>query len=187
VRNLGKSGLATLCAACAAAPGALLLLPDPGGALHAPLEVEGAASVLIFTTTDCPIANGYAPEIRSIAAAYAARGVAFWLVHVDPDASAEAARRHAAEYALPGTILLDRRHALVRELGVEVTPEACLLDAKGRVRYQGRIDDRYADFGKQRPEPTVHDLRAALDAVLAGGAVAEPRTRAVGCYVPEVP
>jgi hypothetical protein len=36
-----------------------------------------------------------------------------------------------------------------------------------------------------RPEPTRRDLEEALEAVLAGREVAEPVTRAVGCYIAE--
>jgi hypothetical protein len=53
------------------------------------------------------------------------------------------------------------------------------------VLYRGRIDDRVADFGKRRVEPTRRDLRLALDAILAGKPVPARRTKAVGCYIPE--
>ncbi|MCZ7644490.1 MAG: hypothetical protein M5U26_04270 [Planctomycetota bacterium] len=38
---------------------------------------------------------------------------------------------------------------------------------------------------KQRKEATRHDLREALDAVLAGKPVAEARTKAIGCFIPK--
>jgi hypothetical protein len=49
--------------------------------------------------------------------------------------------------------------------------------------YRGRIDNRVADFGSTRPEATVHDLKDALDAVLAGRPVAVPFTKSVGCAI----
>ena len=36
-----------------------------------PLEPRGVANVLFFIATDCPVSNGYAPEIQRICAAYA--------------------------------------------------------------------------------------------------------------------
>jgi hypothetical protein len=49
--------------------------------------------------------------------------------------------------------------------------------------YLGRIDDRFPDLGVRREEPTTHELRDALDAVLAGKPVETPRTLAVGCFI----
>jgi hypothetical protein len=60
-----------------------------------------------------------------------------------------------------------------------------VLSPSGDVLYRGRIDDRVADFGKRRVEPTRRDLRLALDAILAGKPVQARLTKAVGCYIPE--
>ena len=49
--------------------------------------------------------------------------------------------------------------------------------------YRGRIDDRYVDFGKARAEATQHDLLDALQAVVEGQPVPNPRTKSVGCYI----
>ncbi|GIT77890.1 MAG: hypothetical protein Ct9H300mP32_2720 [Verrucomicrobiota bacterium] len=65
----------------------------------------------------------------------------------------------------------------------QVTPEAAVFDAKGRLIYRGRIDDLYADFGKKRARPTRHDLRDTLDALLAGKRLTKRTTKAVGCYI----
>src|SRR4051812_13136377 len=51
-----------------------------GTVLH-PLEPSGVANVLFFVSTDCPVANGYAPEIQRICGAYAGKGIACSLVY----------------------------------------------------------------------------------------------------------
>ena len=61
---------------------------------------EGVASVIIFVTVDCPISNSYAPEIQSIFGDYGDQPLDFYLVHVDPDVTVEAARSHAADFGL---------------------------------------------------------------------------------------
>jgi hypothetical protein len=70
---------------------------------------------------------------------------------------------------------------------VTVTPEAVLLDDRGRVRYRGRIDDQFAARQRRNAAPRTHELRDAIAAVLAGREVAEPHVEAVGCPLPEVP
>src|SRR5205814_7220610 len=62
-------------------------------------------------------------------------------------------------------------------------PEAFVLDGKLNLRYRGRIDDGYARRLEKKKNFDRHDLRDALDAVLAGKAVREPVTEAVGCRI----
>lgn len=139
--------------------------------------------VLVFVSNDCPIANRYAPEIRRIAREYGRRGVGFWVVHPLADETEASIREHTREYGLPGTVVRDPERRLVSLLGIRVTPEVAVVDGDGRLRYRGRIDDRYAALGQKRARATRRDLCEALEAVLAGRDVAEARTRAVGCVL----
>ena len=143
--------------------------------------------------TDCPISNRYAPEVRRLHAELAPRGVDFLLVYADPEESPAAIREHIGDYSYPFGAVRDLRHDLVDRLGATVTPEVAVLvtgarpDEAGRtwrLAYRGRIDDTWADYGKNRPQPTRRDLREALLAILDGRPVAVPRTEAVGCFIP---
>ena len=57
----------------------------------APLSAADPIRVLVFTTTDCPISNRYAPELERLHRDYGSRGVAFFLVYPDP--AVEASQR----------------------------------------------------------------------------------------------
>ena len=161
-------------------------LDDLDGQPHSPLALTGAkVNVVIFITNDCPIANSYAPEIKSIISDYSPDGAAFFLVHVDPDLTVEKAKKHAADFGYDCSILRDPLHRLVSKLEADITPEAFVLFEDG-VAYRGRIDDLFADLGKKRRKARTRDLRDALEAILAGRAVANPKTTAVGCYIPEL-
>ena len=74
-------------------------------------------------------------------------------------------------------------HTLVKMTGATVTPEAVVFDSRRKIAYRGRIDDLYISFGQARDAATTHELADALEAVLAGKTVAEPATKAVGCYI----
>jgi hypothetical protein len=168
----------------------LVELVDLDGVRHRPLAADaGRTRVVIAVTQDCPIANQYAPELLEIARSHGGDPVRFLLVHVDPDLDDAGARSHAAAYGFAGVIPVarDPRHAMVGALGVRATPEAFVVDASGRVRYRGRIDDRFADLGTKRAVPRCRDLRDAIDAVLEGRTVETPVTVPVGCLVPELP
>ena len=158
---------------------------DLDGHAADPLKNPAArATVLLFVRSDCPISNRYAPEIRRLRDLYAPKGVAFWMVYPDPDESAEAIRGHLREYAYGAPGLRDTRHALVRRTGASVTPEAALF-LGSTMLYRGRIDDRWAELGKMRPEPGTRDLEDAIRDALAGRK-ASRRTRAIGCDIPEL-
>jgi hypothetical protein len=175
------AGKAALEAADSIAAGTFV---DMGGVVHRPADATGAkATVLFFLLTDCPISNAYSPEINAIASAYRMRGVRCYVVQVDADITPAEARRHAKEFGLTSPVILDPDHRLVRFTRATVAPSAAILLPGPTVAYCGRIDNRYADFGKRRATTTHHDLRDALDAVLAGRPVTEPRTQAIGCYI----
>lgn len=143
------------------------------------------ATVFIFLYTDCPIANGYAPEMARIVEKYGKEGVAFFRVYPAPDITPEKAQKHGEEYSLPFDAVLDTELALVKQTGARVAPTAVVYDAAGVRRYIGRIDNRYAELGKARARATKTELRDALDAVLAGKEVSTKETQALGCFLPE--
>ncbi len=159
-------------------------LSDTARRMHTPAEWRGKrAVVLFFLTTDCPLCNNYVPELNRIAAAYTARGVAFYAVQGDATISDDDVRRHAKDYAYSFPYLFDPDETLATYTGAATTPEAAVLSPQGELLYLGRVDNRLEDFGKQRVQVTEFDLRDALEAILNGKAVPHARTRALGCAI----
>jgi hypothetical protein len=147
---------------------------------------DAAATVLVFSRSDCPISNRYAPTVKKLYGALQPRGVRFYLVYVDPKEGPDEIRRHLTDYNYPCPGLRDPNHTLVDATGVTVTPEAVVYNAKHDVVYRGRIDNLYAAFGQSRDVATTHELADAIDAALAGQPVAEPSTTAVGCPIADL-
>lgn len=154
---------------------------------HTPLAVsDRKAAVLFFVSPFCPTSNAFTPEINRIAADYTNQ-FAFYLVEADADISTADAQKHAETLEIQAPVLLDPAQVLARRTGAKTTPEAVVLAADGRTLYQGRINNLYATQTKKLKEPTVHDLRAALDAIAAGQPVATPATKAIGCSIALAP
>ena len=150
----------------------------------APVSAAEPIRVLVFTTTDCPISNRYAPEIQRLAAKFGDRAK-FTLVYPVPADSAEAIRAHHQRFGYAIEHVRDAGQKLVKQTGVTVTPEVAVM--KGAVLlYRGRIDDRYVELGRERPTPTTRDLEDALTALIAGQPVAAKETRAVGCILSDL-
>ena len=151
---------------------------------HAPLLPDGrTGTVLVFMATDCPITNASIPALREIVADHAEEPLRFYFVHCQPECDREVARRHAAEFQLPGTVLLDGEQALVGATDATMTPEALVFDCAGDLIYRGRIDDWFADLGTKRQAATTHELRDAIQALLRGERPEVERTNPIGCVI----
>lgn len=161
-------------------------LPTLDGRRVDPLaNTHAKAVVLLFTRSDCPISNRYAPEVERIYERFGPRGFDFWLVYVDPSETEETIRKHVSEYGYHFGVLLDRAHELVALAEAKVTPEAAVFSKGARV-YRGRIDDRYIAFGKARQNAAEHDLEAALEAIESGRPVEPRTTHAIGCFIEDL-
>lgn len=181
-------GLAILLLACLRGVGAAsegpLQWADTNGALCNPLKQSGGRiAVLFFMTTDCPIADAYAPEVNRIVSDYGRKGVAFYIVDVDYGLSPAEAIKHAREYGYNCRTILDPLHTLAAAAGASVSSQAVVVGRRGAIVYRGRIDDRAVGFGKIRPKPTREDLRLTLDSVLAGKVPPFASTPCVGCII----
>ena len=185
--------LGTAIASCSRSNGHndLEFVIDSNGQRSAPRQIiRGDVSVLLFTRTDCPISNRYAPLVRRLYDKYAARGVSFLMVYPDPAENESDIRAHLADYDYPREFVLDVEHALVKMAGAKTTPEAAVFVAGvdgPQLVYCGRIDDRYVDFGVERPAPTRNDLEQVIKTLIAGQRVELRRTQAVGCTIAELP
>lgn len=183
---LRSLALLLLVAGSASAQGPARVLDLSGRPVN-PLIVErgSAATVLVFTTTDCPISNRYAPEIQRLELRFGQQ-VRFVLVFPVATDSAAVIRTHLKKFAYASEAVRDTAQELVKYTGVTISPEVAVLDAKSQVVYRGRIDDRYLELGLERSQPTVRDLEKALEGVVAGKPVAVRETQAVGCILADL-
>ena len=155
-----------------------------GRSLSLLTPARGKAELLFFINSECPISNRYAPEITRICNDYRAKGVGCVLVYPDPTITSAAVNKHRQEFSVaPGApAVIDHNFALTAAVNATVTPEAAIYTASG-LAYRGRIDNLYADVARSRRAATTHDVRAALDAVIAGKRGPIPETEPVGCSI----
>jgi hypothetical protein len=136
--------------------------------------------VVFFALRDCPISRKYIPEINAIGRDYKERAE-FEMILVEPEISSAEASKFAKSYKISFPVKIDRDLKLSKAANVKIVPTVALL-MSGKLKYVGRIDDRFPALGSQRA-PRRKDLRVALDQVLAGKPVTTPRTEAVGCIL----
>jgi len=138
--------------------------------------------VIAFLGVGCPVARQYTGRLVEIAARYADRGVRVIGVDSNRQDTPEEFAAAADEMGVTFPLVLDQEQRIARRLGATRTGGVVVLDALGTVAYAGRVDDQYAP-GIARSAPTVNDLVAAIDDLLAGRSVAVPRTEPVGCLI----
>src|SRR5438270_1478270 len=154
-------------------------LPDADGHDHTLASLRGKnGTVLIFIATRCPVSNGYNARMEKLATDYAARGVQIVGINANSTEPIEEVKQHAADKGLTFTILKDKGNRIADRFDAQVTPEAYLLDASGKLVYHGRIDNSRAGDAI-----TATELRDAIEAVLAGKPVEKPEAKAFGCSI----
>jgi peroxiredoxin len=140
------------------------------------------AFVLVFANTSCPLVQQYFPTLKALYQDYKDQGVQFLAVNVGADDSILTMAAQAVRYDVAFPFVKDSDGECVKALGVRRTPEAVVLDGEKRLCYRGRIDDQYR-LGGTRATPTRHELKEAIDAVLAGREVAVKETPVDGCLI----
>lgn len=143
------------------------------------------ALLVMFICRHCPFVKHVQHELARLGRDYAGRGLG--AVAIAPnDAKAypeDAPDRLAAmvrEQGFVFPVLHDETQAVAKAYTAACTPDFFLLDAERRLVYRGQLDDSRPG----RPTPvTGADLRAAIDAVLAGRAVREDQRPSVGCNI----
>jgi peroxiredoxin len=143
-------------------------------------------TVVCFLGTECPMARWYGSRLSQLAADLNARGVRIIGVCSNRQDSVDDIRRYIREQQVSIPLVHDEGNTIADRYGASRTPEVFVLDEQLALKYQGRIDDQY-EPGVARTMATQHDLRQAIEDVLAGVAVRVPRTEAVGCLIGRVP
>ncbi len=141
-------------------------------------STRSRATVIFFVSSRCPCSRGYDVRMKALAEAYTQRGVRFLGVNASADETVADAEAHRAQANLPFPMLKDHDLLLTDRLQAHVTPEAFVLDAKGVVRYSGRIDN-----SRDATNVTRHDVQEALDALLAGKLPTTTHGSAPGCAI----
>ena len=157
-------------------------LTDQQGQSHTLNQYRGHVVLLDFWSATCPVSARYEARLQAIATAYAAQGVVTLAIDANKAETPELIQRVAAERQVPFPILINTGNTIADQLGGLTTPHVFLVDAHGRLVYQGAVDDE----GLQ-PKTVEHRyLREALDAVLAGATVRTPQTEPFGCSIKRV-
>ncbi len=151
-------------------------------------DCAGAPALLVmFICNHCPYVKHVREELAKLGRDYLPRGARIVAIssndvasHPDDSPAKMAEEARAAGYTFP--YLYDESQAIARAYRAACTPDFFLFDGKQKLVYRGQLDDSRPRVEKILPV-TGKDLRAALDAVLAGQPVSPDQKASLGCNI----
>lgn len=149
-------------------------------------DVRGEkATVVLFICNHCPFVKHVNHQLVAVANDYRSRGVGFVAINANdaeayPDDSPERMAEVAVALEYPFPYLHDASQDVARAYDAVCTPDLFVYDGAMKLAYRGQLDD-----ARPRNDEPVdgHDLRAALDALIAGEAVPGEQKASVGCGI----
>ncbi|MDQ1343144.1 MAG: hypothetical protein QG571_1764 [Pseudomonadota bacterium] len=167
-------------------PAPAFRLPDYDGRLHALDDFAAQPALLVaFICSHCPFVRHLRQEFAAFAREYALRGLAVVAINSNdilayPQDGPEAMREEGAALGYGFPYLLDESQDVAKAYQAACTPDFFLFDATRRLVYRGQFDDSRP--GTERPV-TGADLRAAVDALLAGRPPVAEQRPSLGCNI----
>ena len=163
---------------------------------HLPDVVSGAtvslesfagkrALLVMFISRHCPYVQHVKHELARLGQDYG--GAALGIVAISPnyvaqypDDAPDRLRETATELDLNYPICYDETQEVARAYGAACTPDFFLFDQNRRLVYRGQLDGARP---RNDTPVTGADLRAAIEAVLAGQPVNPQQRPSVGCNI----
>lgn len=160
-------------------------LPGVDGKRYSLKNFEKARLLVVaFTCNHCPFVIGSEDRIIRFYNDYAPKGLAMVCINSNetqnhPEDSFEHMVGRARQKSFPFPYLRDESQEVALKYGALRTPHFYLFDQQRVLRYTGRMDDNPRQPGAQ----TTHELRDAVEDLLAGRAVKVPLSNPIGCNV----
>jgi peroxiredoxin len=162
-------------------------LPDVvSGKLISLADYTGKQAILlIFLCQHCPFVKHIKAQLAQLSQDYASSNLKIIAissndVSTHPDDAPEHLQAMAQELSLTFPICYDESQEVAKAYTAACTPDFFLFDASLQLVYRGQLDDSRPSNGKP---VTGADLRAAIEAVLAGKAVSTEQKPSVGCNI----
>jgi peroxiredoxin len=146
---------------------------------------DAKALLVIFMCNHCPFVKHIAEGLVSLANDYMPRGMAMVGINSNdtsahPEDSPERMVQEVEQRGYPFPYLFDETQEVAKAYRAACTPDFFLFDGQQRLVYRGQLDSSRPNSGIP---VTGEDLRAAIDAVLAGQAAPEDQAPSIGCNI----
>jgi len=143
------------------------------------------ALLLMFICRHCPFVKHIQDELAGLGADYREKGLGVVAISANdaakyPDDAPQQLKAMALELGFTFPFCFDDSQEVAKPYTAACTPDFFLFDGARKLVYRGQLDD-------SRPESgipvTGRDLRAAIDATLAGKPVNPEQRPSIGCNI----
>ncbi len=161
-------------------------LPDTEGRKVSLADFKDSKAMLVmFICNHCPYVKHVQSGLAALTREYGAKGVGIVGISSNdvenyPDDSPEQMKREKARAGYTFPYLYDATQRTAKDYHAACTPDFFVFDAGRKLVYRGQMDDSRPENGLP---VTGRDLRAALDAALAGKPPLETQKPSIGCNI----
>ena len=162
-------------------------LPDTVSGQMVSLDTykSDTATVVMFLCNHCPYVKHVNHELVRLANDYISEGVIFIAISSNdveryPDDAPEKMKANAKTLGYPFPYLFDEAQEVAQAYDAACTPDFYIFDGNLELVYRGQLDDSRP--GNNIPV-TGSDVRAALDAILAGNSPDPAQKPSMGCSI----
>jgi len=146
---------------------------------------DAPALLVMFICNHCPFVKHLREALADFAREYQPKGLAIVAINSNdvenyPDDSPEKMKREKEQIGYPFPYLFDESQDVAKRYKAACTPDFFVFDRERRLVYRGQFDDSRP--GNDEPITGI-DLRAAVDAALAGKPPSEDQKPSIGCNI----
>ena len=159
-------------------------LPDPDGNQFS-LRDDARATLVMFICNHCPFVKHIREELARLGTDYGTRDVAIYAINSNdvtthPGDSPERMKEEAATWGYSFPYLFDEDQSVAKAYRAACTPDFYLFNSEQELVYRGQLDDSRPGNGQP---VNGSDLRAALEATLAGDTPPADQKPSIGCNI----
>jgi peroxiredoxin len=162
-------------------------LPDvvSGKSISLATFAEKKALLVMFICQHCPFVKHVKVELAQLGKDYIPSDLAIVAISANdinkyPDDAPESLKEMATELGFNFPLCYDETQGTAKAYTAACTPDFFIFDAERKLVYRGQLDDSRPSNDKP---VTGGDLRAAIEAVLAGKSVATEQKPSIGCNI----
>lgn len=160
-------------------------LPDLDGSTVSLSDFEGKPLLVMFICNHCPYVIHVNDGLVALARDYQEKGLAIVAINSNdvenyPEDSPQKMKEYAKRLGYTFPYLFDESQQVAKAYDAQCTPDFFLFDANHKLAYRGQLDDSRPNSGIP---VTGTDLRAAVDAVLAGSEAPSSQRPSMGCNI----
>jgi peroxiredoxin len=162
-------------------------LPDvvSGETISLASFADKTALLVMFICRHCPFVKHVQNELAAIGKDYQNKSLGIVAISANdvenyPDDAPDQLQQMAKELGFTFPVCYDESQTVAKAYTAACTPDFFLFDADRKLAYRGQLDDSRP--GNDKPV-TGRDLRAAIDALLAGQPISADQNPSIGCNI----